>query len=94
MSENEIIAKGYINDFATAITLDVTFIENKSHLIEKSDLIKTQENNENLELYVKEGNSWLRQKYGFNSRWAMHVYAKSMYDDFFKRHPETIKFKI
>ena len=104
MSETEIIVKGYANDFATAITANVTFIENKSHLIEKNDLIKTESNRENLELYVKEGHSWLR-KYGFNSRWAMHAYSKGMYDAFLKkfknlthilqkRHSHLKKFKI
>lgn len=94
MSETEIIVKGYANDFATAITANVTFIENKSHLIEKNDLIKTESNRENLELYVKEGHSWLRKKYGFNSRWAMHAYSKGMYDDFFSKHSHLKKFKI
>lgn len=94
MSETEVIAKGYANNFATAITANVTFAENESYLIEQSDLIKTESKSANLELYLEEGNSWLRKKYGFNSRWAMNAYAKGMYDEFFNNFQHLEKFRI
>lgn len=93
-SESEIIAKGYINDWASAITNKVYIEENESYLLEQTDLIKTETFEENLKLYVEEGNRWMHSKYGFNSKWNMHLYVKLFYDQFFKYHPHLIKFKL
>ena len=93
-SESELIAKAYANNWAAAITSDVFAEENETHLLNKSDLIKTESYNDNLKLYISEGESWLRRKYGFNSRWSMQQYVKSFYDLFFEYYPEYKKFKI
>ena len=92
--EMELIAKAYINDWAAAITTDVWAEENESHLLNKSELIKTESFEENFQLYVEEGREWMRDKYGFNSRWSMQMYVKFFYDSFFKFHPEFEKFKL
>ena len=42
LSESEIIAKAYVNDWAAAITNKVFAEENESYLLNKSDLIKTE----------------------------------------------------
>jgi hypothetical protein len=93
-SESELIAKAYANDWAAAITSSVWSGENESHLLEKADLIKTEEFEENLKLYVEEGRAWMRKKYGFNSHWSMQQYVKSFYDNFFEFHPEYTVFKV
>ena len=87
-SENEIIAKGYCNDWASAITSKVSASENQKHLIEKSDLIGTDAYEVNLKLYVEEGLQWMKRKYGFSSHWDMQQYSKANYDRFFYMHPE------
>jgi hypothetical protein len=92
--EMELIAKAYINDWAAAITTDVWAEENESHLMNKSELIKTESFEDNLRLYVEEGRVWMREKYGFNSRWSMQMYVKFFYDSFFEFHPEYRKYKI
>lgn len=94
LSESELIAKAYANDWAAAITSTVWAGENESYLINQSDLIKTEDYQENLRLYVAEGKEWLRNKYGFNSRWSMQQYVKSFYDKFFEFHPEYSIYKI
>lgn len=92
-SECELIAKGYINDWATAITTEVSVRENKSHLLTKADLIKTEPYNESLKKCLQEGRQWMRRKYGFNTRWSMQLYAKFFYDQFFKYYPQLKKFQ-
>jgi hypothetical protein len=92
--EMELIAKAYVNDWAAAITTDVWAEENESHLLNKAELIKTESFEENIRLYVEEGREWMRNKYGFNSRWSMQMYVKFFYDSFFDFHPEYRKFKI
>lgn len=92
--EHEIIAKGYVNDWAAAITSSVWASENESHLLNKADLIKTEGYEENLKLYIEEGKNWMRNKYGFNSHWSMQQYVKSFYDKFFEFHPELLDYKI
>ena len=93
-SESELIAKAYANDWAAAITRDVWASENESHLLDRADVIKTEEYELNLKLYVEEGRRWMRNKYGFNSRWSMQQYVKSFYDSFFAFHPECEPFRI
>ena len=94
MSESELIAKAYANDWAAAITTKVYAEENESYLLEKADLIKTETYDQNIMQYIDEGNRWLRGKYGFNSRWSMQQYVKSFYDRFFEFYPEFNKYKI
>jgi hypothetical protein len=93
-SESELIAKAYSNYWGAAITSKVWSIENESHLINKHKLIKTESDEENLKLYVEEGFKWLNQKYGFKSKWSMHMYVKTLYDKFFDSYPELKKYQI
>jgi hypothetical protein len=93
-SESELVAKAYANDWATAITTNIFVGENESYLINNADLIKTEKYEENLKLYIEEGQIWMRNKYGFNSHWTMQQYVKGFYDKFFNYHPEYISFKI
>jgi hypothetical protein len=94
LSESELIAKAYANDWAAAITIKAYAEENESYLLERSDLIKTELYEDNLKLYLEEGKLWMKRKYGFNSRWSMHQYVKSLYESFFEFHPEYNAFKI
>ena len=75
-SEEELIAKGYINDWASAITNKVYAEENESYLLNYPNIIKTEDNEENMRLYIKEGEEWMFSKYGFKSKWEMHLYVK------------------
>lgn len=94
LSESELIAKAYANDWAAAITAEVWAGENESHLLNQADLIKTERYEENLKLYVEEGRRWIRNKYGFNSRWSMQQYVKYFYECFFEFHPEFESYRI
>jgi len=92
--ETELVAKGYVNDWATAITTKVWVNENEEHLQTKAKIIKTETYEENLRLYIEEGKKWMRRKYGFNSHWALQMYAKNLYDKFFEFYPELTCYKI
>ncbi len=92
--ESEIIAKAYINNWAAGITSEVFIKENESHLLNKSDLIKTDSYSNNLKLYLEEGKKWMMRKYGFNSKWVMQLYVKNFYDNFFDFNPEFSNYKI
>ncbi len=92
LSESEIIAKAYANDWAAAITTQAVAEEDESYLLNKNKSIKTESYDENLQLYVDEGLKWVKRKYGFNNRWQMMQYSKLFYDKFFEYYPEE-KFK-
>lgn len=94
LSESEIIAKAYANDWAAAITTKVYAEEEESFLFTKQDQIKTESYELNLSLYVSEGLSWAKKKYGFNSKWQMMQYSKLMYDKFFEYFPDELANKI
>lgn len=93
-AETEMVAKGYANNWASGITTCAWAEENESHLLEKADLIKTENYETNIKFYVSEGLAWMKRKYGFNSRWQMQMYAKFWYEKFFEYHPEFSEFKI
>ena len=93
-SEIELISKAYSNNYAAAITTSVWAEENETYLIDKSHLIKTDSYEDNLNKYVLEGLYWMKNKYGFNSKWQMYNYVKNFYDDFFKYNPEFLKYKL
>tara|TARA_B110000008_G_C16818313_1_gene503571 strand:- start:72 stop:899 length:828 start_codon:yes stop_codon:yes gene_type:complete len=88
LSESEIIAKAYANDWSAAITTRVFSEEEESYLIDKNHEIKTESYEENMKLYVEEGLRWVKKKYGFNSRWQMMQYSKLFYEKFFEYYPE------
>jgi hypothetical protein len=94
LSESEIIAKAYVNDWSAAITTKVFAEEDESYLLDKNKLIKTESYTENLNLYVSEGLKWIKRKYGFNSRWQMMQYSKLFYENFFEYFPEEKSKKI
>lgn len=93
-TESELIAKAYANNWAAAITRDVESKENETHLMKKSDLIRTENYEENLKLYIEEGKRWMHEKYGFSSRWVFQQYVKHFYNDFFTINPELERYKI
>ena len=92
--ESELIAKAYMNDWAAAITGDVWIEENEDYLLNHNKLIKTENFEENLKLYIDEGFKWMKNKYGFMSKWSIQMYVKKFYDNFFKDNPDLKKFKL
>ena len=61
LSETEIIAKAYANDWAAAITTLVFAEEDESYLLNKNSIIKTEPYEENIQLYIEEGMSWMKK---------------------------------
>jgi hypothetical protein len=94
LSESELIAKAYANDWAAAITTKVFSEEDESYLLNKNTSIKTDTYSENMELYVEEGKKWIKKKYGFNSKWQMIQYSKLFYEKFFEYYPKEKHKKI
>jgi hypothetical protein len=93
-TEQELIAKSYLNDFAAGITSRVMANENEDYLLQLSDLIKTDTYEENKRLYLAEGLQWMRKKYGFQSHWDLNSYAKNCYERFFDDHPDLERYRV
>ena len=36
----------------------------------------------------------MKNKYGFKSKWAMTLYVKNLYENFFIQNPEFIDYKL
>ena len=90
----EIISKGYLNNWATALTSKTMCYENEKYLKELHKKIKTDDYEKNLELYLKEGADWSKKKYGFNSRWQFIFYVKNLYNNFFNFYPKLRDFEV
>ena len=93
-SDLELISKGYINDWATALTTKTMCFENETHLKKNHKKIKTENYEKNFFLYIKEGQKWARKKYGFNSRWQFLFYTKSLYNRFFEYYPDLKRYEV
>ena len=93
-SDLELTAKAYINDWAVGITSEVWSEENESYLKKYYKEIKTEDFSSNLKLWIDEGNKWMKNKYGFRTRWAMNLYVKLLYDKFFELNKDLNKYKI
>lgn len=94
LSEEELIAKAYANNWAAAITNEVWVEENESHLLNHADIIKTESYAENMRLYLDEGLKWAKRKYGYRNHWVMQQYVRQFYDSFFEYYPEYNKYKV
>ena len=94
LSESEVIAKSYANNWAAAITTEVFAEEDETYLLDKNLAIKTETYEENTQLYINEGLKWIKKKYGFNSRWQMMQYSQLFYEKFFEYNPKEKARKI
>ena len=92
--ESELIAKAYANNWGAAITSTVWSEENESYLSEQHKLIKTESYEENIKLCIDEGMQWMKEKYGFKSKWSMQMYVKAFYDRFFEYYPELERYRL
>ena len=93
-TESELIAKAYINHWSAGITNKVWAYENEKYLKLFHNKIKTESYFENNKLVLDEGQNWMRDKYGFKSKWSMNMYVKTFYDRFFLFYPEFKIYKI
>jgi hypothetical protein len=90
----ELVIKGYVNEYATALTKSITFSENTDLLRDQADLIKTDPFDLNQRRVFEEGREWMRRKYGFVDRAQMQLYAKMFYDRFFEMHPQLEGYRL
>jgi hypothetical protein len=88
MADTELVVKGYVNEYATALTTRTWFREDDSTLRTRADLIKTDPYHVNQRRVFEEAQRWMKRKYGFTSRLQMYEYANLFYDRFFDLHPD------
>lgn len=90
----ELIAKGYANEYATAITTRCSFAEQKQILKDHNREMASDPYEVNKRRVLAEGRQWLRQKYGFNHKEQMEAYCKMFFDRFFMLHPYLEQHKL
>ena len=49
---------------------------------------------QNLILYLREGITWMKKKYKFQSKWDFSMHIKKFYDKFFQKNKELLKYKL
>ncbi len=92
--ESEMIMKAYSNNWSAAITKNIIFKEDENLLIKNFEKIKTENYGLNTSLFIKEGFKWMKNKYGFESKWSMQMFVKCFYDSFFENNPILEKYKL
>lgn len=93
-TDTELIVKGYINEYATALTTAVFLQEDQALLKTRADLIRTDPYDVNARKVFDEGFRWMRRKYGFTTRLQLHEYAELWYDRFFELHPSLEQHRL
>jgi GT2 family glycosyltransferase len=84
----ELAFRAYINGFSVGITSSLVVFENETHLLERSDLIRTEPIGENQKLLLEEGLNWLHRKYQIQDAWDFAQLVRLTYDQFLKENPD------
>jgi len=90
----ELVTKGYINEYATALSTAAFLNEDPELLMSQADLIKTDPFGVNARIVFEEGFRWMRRKYGFRTRLQMQVYAEMWYERFFALNPSLEAYRL
>ena len=93
-ADTELVVKGYVNEFATALTTRTWMRENTELLRRKADLMRTDPFDINQRWVFEEGKEWMRRKYGFTTRLQMQTYATMFYNRFFRLYPNLARYKL
>jgi hypothetical protein len=93
-TDTELIVKGYINDYATALSTACLLREDQELLKTRADLIRTDPYDINARKVFDEGFQWMRRKYGFTTRLQFQEYARLWYDRFFVLHPSLAPYRL
>ncbi len=93
-TDTELIVKGYINDYATALSTACSLSEDPELLKSRADLIRTDPYDVNARKVFDEGFQWMRRKYGFTTRLQFQEYARLWYDRFFVLHPWLTPYRL
>lgn len=83
----ELAFRAYLNGFSVGISKSIIVFENDSHLLERSDLIRTEPIGENKKLLLTEGLNWLRNKYQIRDGWDFAQLVRLTFDQFMKENP-------
>ena len=93
-ADTELIVKGYVNEFATALSTTCFLREDAELLKTQADLIRTDPYGVNARKVFDEGYRWMRRKYGFTTRLQFQEYAEMWFDRFFELHPSLRKWRL
>lgn len=85
----ELAFRAYANGKCVGITKHLVLRENESYLIEKADLMKTDPVEDNLRLFVDEGEAWLRTKYRVNDSWDFAQIVRLLFRQFLDENPAS-----
>ncbi len=83
----ELAYRAYINGYGVGITNSLILFENETHLLEHSDLIRTEPIGENQKLLLKEGLNWLHKKYQIQDAWDFAQLVRLIFDQFMRENP-------
>jgi len=83
----ELAFHAYINGYGIGITNSLIVFENETHLLERSDLIRTEPIGENQKLLLSEGLNWLHKKYQIQDAWDFAQLVRLTFDQYIKENP-------
>lgn len=93
-ADTEVIIKGYINEYATALSTACFLHEDQELLKSQADLIRTDPYGVNVRKVFDEGFRWMHRKYGFSTRLQFHEYAEMWFERFFALHPSLASWRL
>lgn len=90
----EIAFRAYANGKCIGITKNLVVRENEDHLLEKAALIATEPMEENQNLLLSEGISWLNSKYKISDPWSFAQLVRLLYENYLLENPGKERFRL
>jgi hypothetical protein len=94
MTSLDISLRAYANGFCVGLTKDLVLRENETYLMEKSELMKTEPMSENDRLFLIEGVSWLKSRYGIEDPWDFAQLVRLSFERYMLENPEYQKLAL
>jgi len=86
--------RAYANGYCLGITNHLVINENESHLLDRSDLIRTEPLDLNRKLLVSEGLEWLKNRYAIEDPWSFAQVVRLLYSRFLEENPNYQNMEI
>jgi hypothetical protein len=94
MTSLDISLRAYANGYCVGLTKNLVLRENETYLMEKSELMKTEPMNENDRLFLIEGVSWLKSRYGIEDPWDFAQLVRLSFERYMLENPEHQKLAL
>ena len=90
-ADTELIYKCYQSGYCTVVTDSVVFREDHDLMADNADKIKTERQAVHRKLMYEEGLKWMKEKYGFKTKWDMRALVANEMKEYVVNHSDLLE---